>query len=223
MPHSRPTAYASVDLCEVVRQTSYTLRTVEGEVVDPIECIHHYAEGMQGVTPDDITPVVQTLMANGHIPPVEGIGRIREIMHGWKAAGVYIVANTSTLPGCEIGTIRFFEQHLPGVFDGILLPRNHDGSHPVTKGVAARNMLEFFNEGSGEPTAVIHIDDLAHHNAGFRAAVGGLAGIEVQTFQPMYPSHFEHDPHSNLADNPQHAFEIANVYLQEFFAKTYGS
>lgn len=212
MPNKPASAYASVDLCEVLRQTSAAVYQVEKNPEDPIACIHHYAEGLS-IT-NDTMPVVQTLMAGNCVPPVAHIDKITAIMRQWRQMGVYVFANTSTLPGCELSTIRFFQQYAPDAFDALLLPRNHDGSLPVTKGIAARNLLQLFGEHYGpRPVVAAHIDDLAHHNAGFRHALSELPSVTTATFQPIYPSHFAPDTKSIPATTPLHAFMQANGFL----------
>jgi hypothetical protein len=81
---------------------------------------------------------------------------------------VYVIANTSTLPGCELGTIQDFSTtyNLSDCFDGLLLPRNHDGRGTVTKATA----LKSASHDLGLDFAAIpflHIDDSLHHIDGF--------------------------------------------------------
>lgn len=220
-PTERPTAYASVDLCEVVRQTSAALRSVENNQPnwrhEPRDCVHCYAGGL--AISGDVVPVVQTLMNHDLVPPTDGVERIGNILREWRSAGVYVFANTSTLPGCELSTIRFFGTHLPGAFDGMLLPRNYDGSLPLTKGVAARNLLDAFGEGqAGTSTTAIHIDDHTHHNAGFRDAMRELPGVSCATFQPRFPSCRPMDAGSTQTGTPLEAFVQADIFLRTSLA-----
>ena len=211
IPEKIPTMYASIDLCEVLRQTRATLRTVEEVSPGVVDRKLGYAEGLSVC--NDVVPVVQTLMANGLVPPVDDLDKIVPIMQGWKRSGVYIFANTSTLPGCEIPTIDFLEEYLPGIFSGILLPRNHDGTLPATKGTVARDLLEYLGAAGGSiPATAIHIDDLSHHTEDFRRHVGGLPNVRVETFQPVYP-YFSADPGSVISQTPLQAFEQADRFL----------
>jgi hypothetical protein len=212
----RPTAFASVDLCEVVRATCVACRGVE-KPVEVIKNIHGYGDDLS--ISNDVETGLQVLMTNGLVPPVEGIEEIAEIMRRWRKLGVYVVANTSTLPGCERGTIEFFKRHLRGAIDGLLLPRNYDGTLPLTKGVAARNLLGKLGIGAAEaeptPTVAIHIDDTSHHNIGFRDALAAMPGVQTRTFQPVYPSKKKVDEGSVLVATPLGAFYHADEFLTE--------
>lgn len=166
------TAVASIDLCEVVRDTSITLDDLTGAVRNRRS---HYSEGTwyhrSKKGPEYewsmVVSSVQTIMNYGLVQPVNGIERIAETLHSWRKAGVYCVANTSTLQGCEIATIKHtLGRDLPACFDAMILPRNHDGLGSVSKAAA----LSIFASESGIALAEVpkvHIDDNTQHIIGF--------------------------------------------------------
>lgn len=207
----RPRAYASVDLCEVVRTTSLSMRKVEEPEPRDVSCIHCYGHGLS--VANDIA-VVQVLMSKDLIAPTKDVDAVASQLRHWRALGVYVVANTSTLPGCELGTIRFLRRYMPGAFDGLLLPRNHEGTAALTKGVAARQLLQAFGEDVAEHrVAAVHIDDVPHHNIAFRKEMRTLPRVEAATFQPQYPTHFPPDDGAILAATPLEAFARAHDFL----------
>lgn len=225
VPETSPSTFISVDVCEVLRQTHATLRTVEEPFGQPIPNIHDYCGGMKSVECNsdlqgkyaDIKSIAQVLMGENLIQPVEGIERITSLMQSWREKGVYIFANTSTLEGCEMGTISFFRKYMPDALDGLLFPRNFDGLGKITKGVAAANVVEAFRDPATETTA-IHIDDLGHHLSAFHLTVGALSGIRVATYQPAYPS--VHQPHAEslVTGTPLETFQQLDTYLKESLA-----
>jgi hypothetical protein len=117
------------------------------------------------------------------------------------------------LPGCERGTIDFFKQYLPDSFDGLLLPRNHDGTLPLTKGHAAANVVKMLPPADSEVIG-FHIDDSSHHNASFRQQMGQFATAHIATFQPEYLSHIPLDEGSTHTKTPLQAFQAASLFLQ---------
>jgi len=218
-PTEPPTAYASIDLCEVVRQTSAAIYSVEKP--GPLTShVHPYAEGLTFANALDVTTVAQTLIGNQLVPPTAGIHHIASLLQNWRRHGIYVFANTSTSPGCELGTIDFLERYLPGAFDGILFPRNHDGSLPLTKGIAAQQLLTAFGEHGKRPISAVHIDDLAHHTIGFRAAVQELPNVTAATFQPVYPSTPGADSGSTQVASPLEAFCAADSFLMSQLAES---
>lgn len=229
-PEAPPTSYVSVDACEVVRATNLGIigaqRSADHMLQNPIRSIHCYGEGCTyEESYADIQTLAQVLIDGDFIEPIEGIDQMRDMMQRWRSMGAYIVANTSTLPGCEPGTIRFFDRYLPGAFDAILLPRNHNSErHLATKGdVAAALALTTEQAGFGDKApstrlerevTAIHIDDKPCHNVAFREAMSAI-GASVCTLQPMYPSHHEADQMSIRTATPLEAFRVADVILRQ--------
>lgn len=211
-PDKAPTKFASIDLCEIVRKSSEAVRLVETPDSSHTACVHCYGEGL--AIAGDTLPVLQTLMNHDKVEPVDDIHHIADRLQTWRREGIYVFANTSTLPGCELATIRFLNQYLPGCFDGMLLPRNHHGTDPLTKGVAARNLITSLTP-KGQPVTAIHIDDVPYHNQGYRDALAGYGHIEVATFQPLYPSCKQPDAGSYLTSSPAEAFIAADKVLRQ--------
>jgi len=227
-PDKPPIGIISIDACEVLRNTNLDITRVQRSAEDlrdkPIKSIHRYGEGCTYEdNHTDIQVLAQVLMDGGHITPVENIDQIGAIMQRWRAMGAYVVANTSTLPGCEPGTIRFFGRFLPGAFDAILLPRNHNSNRSLpTKGDVAADLtlaIEQAAFGDKVPStrlerdlAAIHIEDKPCHNSAFYESMDAI-GATAYTVQPMYPSHHEADPRSVQAYTPLAAFHIADRIL----------
>ena len=211
LPSQRPTAYASIDLCEILRQTGIAVRAVEDQQLATQPPAYYAAS----VSVHDVTPISQVLINNNLVPPIDTIEAIAEIVQRWSGDGVYLLVNTSTHPGCELATIRFLKQYMPRTFDGILFPRNHDGSSPLTKGVAARNVLLALEAGERSATTAIHIDDTTHHDIGFRQAMQALPNVHVATFQPVYPWGNPGDAGSVQTTTPLEAFEQADAFLRQ--------
>jgi hypothetical protein len=229
IPDAPPTSIVSVDVCEVIRNTNIGVILAERSHQDleknPIKSIHRYGEGCTYQDNyADIQTLTQVLMNADLIEPVENIDQINDLIQGWQELGAYKVLNTSTLSGCEPGTIRFFDRYLPGVFDAILLPRNHDSDKSqATKGdVAAGLALAVEQAVFGDKVpgtklrrniTAIHIDDKPCHNEAFREAMTDI-GARVHTLQPMYPSHLEADKKSINTLTPLAAFHMADLILR---------
>ncbi len=211
-PQEAPTSFASIDLCEVVRHTHRGLRQVENVSAGTIDDIHAYCHGLSIHNNADITTVAQVLIQADLIEPVDDIDHIASTLQAWRERGVFVFANTSTLEGCEQGTIDFLAKYLPDGFDGIAFPRNHDSTLPLTKGVVAANIIGKLSA-SGLVVA-IHIDDKPAHNTAFLAALQA-GGHHVGTFQPEYPSSHAADPSSIIADTPLNTFIAAGRFLLE--------
>lgn len=214
IPEEPPETFISLDLCEVLRETHKSLVRVEDtELVRMPNSIHRYGDGLS--IANDILPIARVLMSNNLVSPVSDIEDIKDIIHEWRRNGAYVFANTSTLPGCELGTIDFFDKHLKGCFDGILLPRNHDGTLPATKGVVARDLVHKFHDEQTPTIRAIHIDDTPHHNVSFRQEVASFLGSRgvVATFSPAYESHLPADDGSIMAPSPLATFVAARNFL----------
>ena len=229
MPDAPPTAYVSLDICEVVRHTNVGIQAVERSgqhmLDNPQKSIHVYGEGCTyQENYADIQTLAQVLIEGDFIEPIDGIDQMRHMLQRWRRAGAYIMANTSTLPGCEPGTIRFFDRFLAGGFDAILLPRNHDShaSMPNKGDVAAITTLATEQAAFGDktpserlerPLTAIHIDDKPCHNVAFREKMTAI-GAMACTLQPMYPSHHEADQQSIRTATPLQAFQVADAILR---------
>lgn len=186
----------SVDLCEVVRETARALSTTAGndyrgreymeglwEVPEHVaEELEHDPEAIQMYVDNTIRSIVQ-VMANGDfIQPVNGIGRIGEMMKSWKNDdSMYIIANTSMAPGCELATLRMLDRYMPDVFDGVLFPRNHDGSGKIKKADALSFAIDKLRTYDKNPIAILNVDDTSRHNLHATERIPG-----VMNFMPLY-------------------------------------
>lgn len=110
---------------------------------------------------------LKLLINDGHIQPVANIDEIADILRSWRQDGAYLVANTSRLEGCEVGTIvHTLEKYLPDVFNAIVFPRNHDGRGRFTKAHALGEVAASAGL-SLESMLTLHIDDTEHHHEAF--------------------------------------------------------
>lgn len=215
-PRSDIRAMASVDLCEVIRETVEGLDAATGVNLgrrpkydagtwfDETISGSEYSKSVQ-------ISVIRAIMNSGLVKPVGYIAGIRAILHNWRAQGVYCVANTSTLPGCEPGTIRHtLGDELPGAFDALVLPRNHDGTGPVTK-AAALGMVADQLQVDLASTPFVHIDDASHHIAGFRHHYTDASMLRL--FAPLYGDEAVTD--EAQCGTPFEAFLRADAYFRE--------
>jgi hypothetical protein len=185
-PLTEPAVFASVDLCEVLRETYSATVGIVGRNQDHIgNNVWDYSHTL-GLKGTDIVVAVQTVMNADLVQPVRDIKFIAKILQSWKAKGVFIVANTSTLPNCETATIKnLLARELPEIFDGILLPRNHAGTSKITKGSAMQTAIQRVSPNGVEKA--LHIDDAPHHLSAVAEAVGSVAA-KVAVIRPTYES-----------------------------------
>lgn len=194
VPQVQPTAIVSLDLCEVVRETGLALLQLRGGnlddmVVDKATGYMDYGSHLNGWhdNPDVDSQIMvqlmlQEFMHHDHVAPMPLSTAIGNMLRKWRAEGAYVIANTSTLPGCELSTIRFLDEVYPGCVQGILLPRNHDGLGKVTKIQALEATKQAIIKETGydlSDTPVIAIDDAFHHAESYDKQ-------GVKTFMPAY-------------------------------------
>ncbi len=211
-PDVTPRVVVSIDLCEVIRGTLHSMASVFGKTSVDLHTYSAYAPNF-GVEDHMVAPVIQTLMNHGHVKPDDAIEEISQTLQSWREQDAYCVANTSTLPGCEIATISFLDEYLPGCFDGILLPRNHDGKAPITKGHALRFAIEELTD--IDDTSALHIDDAPHHCVAVAEHVGTLIGRHnVTTIMPLYRD-AKHPEGTLPASSPVDAFRQADQVVRQ--------
>lgn len=212
-----PVAVASVDLCEVVRETAFNLYDVTGH---ERRRQHTYAAGtwfdreVAGLEYElnTVTSIIRVMMNAGHVEPVEGIEEIRETLVSWRENDVYVVANTATLPGCEAGTITHtLTRDLHGCFDALILPRNWDNEGTVSK-AAALSILASEVKLDLDSIPLIHIDDAQRHINAFQNDF--LEHPQARFFVPhavgTYPNADPWRPQTALD-----AFRAADEYFKE--------
>lgn len=212
-PESTPSLIVSVDLCEVLRMTHASLRTVEEPFGTPF-APEPYGNGMQSMrSATDVVSVAQVLINHDLIRPVDEINYLAGFLQRWKRLGAYIVANTSTSEGCELGTVNFLQNFTPNSFDGILFPRNHDGTGKVTKGLALRSVVDRYIE-TDQTLDITHIDDAHHHLEALPKAFSDRPMTEIATFQPLYTgSLFPAHEGSTHGETPFETFVRADEYI----------
>lgn len=209
VPTALPTAFLSVDLCEVVRETAGSLfatrgGTIEDMVVDAETGYMDYSKELNGWGEDHQwykQTLLQEYMHHDHVKPVPHSGTISDLLRAWRQKGVYIVANTSTLAGCEASTIRFLHEQFPNCFQGILLPRNHDGKGSTTKAMIFDELIRSVQRElntSDETNEIprIAIDDALHHSVDLHE--GGS-----MVFVPAYPWNEALEHHPDIQRVPQ--------------------
>lgn len=217
VPTNSPRAFASIDVCQVLRKTHQMLRQAEGLPSDAFFNMHRY--NLSYSNPEDITTVLQVMLTNGLAEPEDHIEEIANTLRGWRANGVYTFINTATDVGCENGTIDFLNRYLPGCLDGILFTRNHKGTLPLTKGLAAKSVIDAFRPTDG-PFVAVHIDDSPQHNISFRQCVGMTTTGVVATFIPVYQTHYDPDNGSVNVPTPYEAFKAADQFFNTHITTT---
>ena len=157
----------SVDLCDVLRTSGedygrlFDVKSFE-EIYTQWGWYNPHSE--KGIGSDVLSPLVTGMMVLDGVQPVPEAAQIKEILLRMKQKGIIILANTSTLEGCEPSTIRFLKTYFDGCFDGILLPRNPYGTTTVTKGSILRDAIYLIHELQGQHLMfVAHIDDSPTH------------------------------------------------------------
>ena len=190
--HERIEAVISLDLCEVIRLTAQAIAATGGkDFFDSNDYIKGLWEDERfhgEIEPDyayyTLQPIAQVMINNDLVDPVAGADEIYGILKRWQQNGAYCVANTSTLPGCELGTVQFLNKHYPGCFDGIVFPRNHDGTSPLTKADALSEVLNELAAQGHTPKYAMHIDDTVHHIQGM---LEKSPHPQTFCFLPIYP------------------------------------
>ena len=212
-PETTPELVVSVDLCEVLRMTHASLRTVEEPFGTPFKP-EPYGNGTRSLrTAIDVISVAQVLINHDLVRPVEEINYLAGFLQRWRKLGAYVIANTSTSEGCELGTVSFLQRFTPGCFDGILFPRNHDGTGKITKGIALRSTIDRYTE-PDQALNIVHIDDASHHLEALPKAFADRAATTIATFQPLYAdSLFAPHEESSHGDTPYEAFHKADRHI----------
>lgn len=205
----RPWALVSVDLCDVVRETARDFMKLGGFTIDAAGETYGYGVPFGvGDKPAIVTRMVQGVMIRDNISPVEGIDTIKEILQEKREHGAYVIANTSTLQGCERATLRWMKTYLPDCFDGLVLPRNYDGNGSTTKGSVKLAVAKELQQ-LGTSTTITytqHIDDAPHHIRAVREASHEMTVYNHSDFTPRYIWNTKHDD-MNHTETPLEAFE----------------
>lgn len=222
VPETTPTRLASIDLCEVLRDTHLASAFAVGKDRSHIsDGIWNYGDTLgldRTITPE----LVKAVMNADLVKPVAQIAEIREILLDWKQQDVYVIANTSTLPNCERATIQnLLARELSGCFDGIVLPRNYEGTSSITKGSALRAVQNTLAQHGGPQKfeKALHIDDAPHHLEHVGAVIGSIA-TSGALIMPRYEAgelatRLDHAVNSDVlvATSPLDAFTQAHDFL----------
>lgn len=220
-PKQPITAVASVDICEVLRRTGKAYHQIVG--IEPNNQTNYttgewpklngYPEQYER---DLMHTVLGLVMSRGMVEPVDGHREIADILRSWRQQGVYVAANTSTLSGCETGTIEntLARDYTDG-FDAIVFPRNHDGTGHITKAFALGKLASE----TGLPITevpVIHIDDTAHHVDSFHKWGNSDpdTAIDLRTFTPKYKDNGGIEG-ATYGETPLETFHIADQHLRD--------
>lgn len=169
LPSEQPSAVISLDLCEVLRETGPSLTRMYTADTDTTSHDYgvYYGDGFLGdreqLSRELLLPQLMGAQAVKAVPYAQSI---QALLQRWRHAGVYVIANTSTLPGCELSTTDFLAQHYTDSLRGILFPRNHDGKGNLTKaGILAHTKQTIYDYTgfSLRSTPTIAIEDARHH------------------------------------------------------------
>lgn len=193
VPETAPRAVVSLDLCEVLRESGIALESIHNSFEDSTPQAHaqnhEYGDLYSAWQGDARTPtknraMLQQLMYLEYVAPVPHHEAIQAFLQRWHHNNIYVIANTSTLPGCETSTIKFLADTYPGSLRGILLPGNHDGLGTTTKPDILRQVKQRISHDTGfdiTTSPTIAIDDALHHGKNFAEEENN-----VQVFMPAY-------------------------------------
>ncbi len=212
-----PTAVAILDLDDMIGNLGLSLRRLEhpDEPEDLLEYFtHDYGQGLTLFTDDDLDrkyPLIRHVKRQGMLP-VREIAAIRDIISGWREAGVYVSFITSAIEGAELDHINFVAQHLLGQCDGMIITSGH--YKLVDKGKAAVELMDFL--GAAEGTPVVHLDDLPHNTQKVRAALqSDPRNFAVHSIQHYFPGiHQGADNGAWWGLTPLRCFELASRRLE---------
>ncbi len=199
----------SVDLDEVVRESFKGMAALSGNTIAELEHMHNYGSdffGIEGSIQEFTTTLLRGMMGNDSIEATAELEEINIEIDRLKTMGSIIVANTSTLTGCEFSTIRFLKTHFDNRFDGLVLPRNHDGNGHLTKGDA---LIEVDKISGERALFTAHIDDSPHHILDVREAAVKMRTDHTDA-TPLY-SWNVHSAEINSVGTPLSAF----IYVRE--------
>jgi hypothetical protein len=168
-PTRRIHSLVSIDIDELIRNTSVAfgkimnLNTVRGQYsrdtpVDEYTCEDEAETARRRAA---VSLAIHAVIQNGLAEPDDDIGLLVTSLQEWRKNGVYVVANSSGLEGCDADTVKFLQEFLPDCFDAVLFPRNHDGLGGLTKVGAVQELAQATGmELSDMPVAFL--DDMEH-------------------------------------------------------------
>lgn len=214
VPAAPPIAVASIDLCEVLRETCISIRAVTG-YNDNHRCSKYglgtwFDADIIGKERNDaiVTAVAQASMHFDLVEPNEDHHEIASIMRTWRSLGIMCVANTATLPGCEMPTIEHtLQKFYLDCFDALLLPRSDDSVRSISKAEILKRLMLALNMN----VSVLHIDDSPTHIKAF------LNEFDSKQIVGLFaPAHTQNESIPNHIRKPDSlsAFHAANKVLK---------
>lgn len=210
---------ASIDLCDILRETAASMVRTAGNLDYKSNAyVDGFWEDFESQDDDYKSSVVQStvqvLMDSRGVTPTDGHEEMAAIMRNWRSNGIFVVANTSTLPGCELSTLHFLNEYYGQCIDGIVFPRNHDGRGKITKSHALKMAIAEISKGRPEPQFAFHIDDTTHHA---EAMIHTPPHHNTHLFMPRFESNKHLEGHEKIvhADTPVEVFGHADDYVRE--------
>lgn len=162
-----------VDIDEIVRDTAGTMMRRAGLTVDRLQNLAYDAafNDTDHITPiGTLNSVVRGMIDGDEIDPMDDIRqsqfRLEEARHGAR-----IIAATSTLPGGELGTIRFLEHYFGGIFSGIGFNGHYADDSRYKKSDVMMAFLEYYGGAGADIRKVGFIDDSRSHILDFRTNI----------------------------------------------------
>lgn len=213
-PKRKITDIVSIDLCEVIRESMQALHEVTGVSLSDPNTFYQdgtwYDRKIIGKERQEAinASVLQIVINNGLVKPVPYISAIRAAVKSWRGDGAFVVANTSTLPGCEPGTInRTLKDTMLACFDGIVFPYGYDNNSKISKSQA----LAFACRDAGvdyDNLPILHIDDSDGHHGAFRTSLSDRS--DVTLLAPIVKGRQAPEAHVQF-DAPYKAFLYAHM------------
>lgn len=172
----KPRAVLSLDRDEVLHMTGGA-------------CIAHYTGDtswserltnrydLAGIGDGTISTTVRHVTNNHLALPVVNYLDIAQELREMRAAGVYVVATTAIISGCERAVAQSLAQHYKGGFDGVIFSRGH----LEATSTKPRSLISALGAVgiALDDMPVGHIDDTSRHVRGFLGAADQFGSVHV--------------------------------------------
>lgn len=197
--HEKPKAVLSLDRDEVLHMTGGAcIAYYTGDASWSERLTNQYE--LAGIEDGTISTNVRHVTNNHLALPIANYLDIAQELREMRAAGVYIVATTAIISGCESAVAQSLAQHYKGGFDGVIFSRGH---LEVTS-TKPRSLISALGAVGitlgGMPVG--HIDDSSRHVHGFLNAADQFGSVHVA--MPMC----EGEPH----DDELEIYRTENTY-----------
>jgi hypothetical protein len=213
-----PAGFAFLDIDDMVGELGTSLRQLQyPEDNDPHLRQNHHDYGEHMFFNDDDHGVKYPLIrlvkySEIGLQPTEHIKEIRDLVAGWRMAGIYVTFITSAIEGAEKAAVDFVGKYFHETCDGIVITSGH--YQLADKGVAAVKVVNFASARPGAPA--IHIDDLHFNTTKVRPALQTHpANLNVASFQNVIPSKFPLDEQSQHGASTFETFQLANKFFAQ--------